>query len=210
MNALSILDLYFGVKDGRVQNFYPTAFLFGAKAAPGYVRAKGIIKFIQEIALKINADPQVQDKMKVLFVTNYNVSYAEKLIPAADVSEQISAAGTEASGTSNMKFMLNGAVTLGTYDGANIEIVEQAGMENNYIFGARVEDLDRIKGQYDPRAIYEREPRVKAVLDTLVDGTFSDGGSGVFRELYDSILYGASWHTPDHYYICLLYTSRCV
>lgn len=209
MNALSILDLYFGVKDGRVQNFYPTAFLFGAKAAPGYVRAKGIIKFIQEIALKINADPQVQDKMKVLFVTNYNVSYAEKLIPAADVSEQISAAGTEASGTSNMKFMLNGAVTLGTYDGANIEIVEQAGMENNYIFGARVEDLDRIKGQYDPRAIYEREPRVKAVLDTLVDGTFSDGGSGVFRELYDSILYGASWHTPDHYYILLDLLPYC-
>ena len=203
MNALAILDIYFGIKDGRIEHFHPTAFLFGAKAAPGYVRAKGIIKFIQEIAAKVNGDPQVQNAMKVLFVTNYNVSYAERLIPAADISEQISAAGTEASGTSNMKFMLNGAVTLGAYDGANVEIVEQAGMENNYIFGARVEDLERLRDQYSPKAIYEAEPRVKAVLDTLVDGTFSDGGTGMFRELYDAILAGASWHTPDHYYVLL-------
>jgi starch phosphorylase len=209
LNAFSILDIYFGLKDGRIKKFNPTAFIFGAKAAPGYLRAKGIIKFINEVANKINNDPAVQDKLKVVFVSNYNVSYAEKIIPAADLSEQISTAGTEASGTSNMKFMLNGAVTLGTYDGANIEIVEQAGAENNYIFGARVEEIRKISKTYDPKALYEKNPRIKAVVDTLVNGMFDDGGTGMFREMYDALLEGASWHKADHYYLLYDFLPYC-
>lgn len=203
------MDLYFGLKDGRIQKFNPTAFIFGAKAAPGYVRAKGIIKFINEIASRVNNDPAVNNLLKIVFVSNYNVSYAEKIIPAADISEQISTAGTEASGTSNMKFMLNGAVTLGTYDGANVEIVQQAGEENNYIFGARVEELEKIADSYNPRAIYEQNPRVKAVVDVLINGTFDDGGTGIFRELYESLLDGASWHKPDNYYLLYDFNSYC-
>lgn len=209
LNAFSILDIYFGLKDGRIKDFYPTAFIFGAKAAPGYYRAKGIIKYINEIAKMIAADPEVKDKLQVVFVTNYNVSYAEKLIPAADVSEQISTAGTEASGTGNMKLMLNGAVTLGTYDGANIEIVEQAGLENNYIFGAKVEDIERIKDTYDPVRLYMENARIKRVVDTLIDGTFDDSGTGMFKELYDSLLKGASWHKPDQYYLLLDFIPYC-
>ncbi len=209
LNAFSILDIYFGLKDGRIRDFYPTVFLFGAKAAPGYYRAKGIIKYIHEIAKLVNQDPEVNGKMQVVFVSNYNVSYAEKIVPAADISEQISTAGTEASGTSNMKFMLNGAVTLGTYDGANVEIVQQAGEENNYIFGARVEDLEKIADSYNPKALYEQNPRIKKVVDTLIDGTFDDGGTGMFRELYNAILEGASWHKPDHYYLLLDFIPYC-
>ncbi|MDF2611384.1 MAG: GlyP, partial [Lachnospiraceae bacterium] len=209
LNAFSILDIYFGLKDGRIKEFHPTAFIFGAKAAPGYFRAKGIIKFINEIAKLIENDATVKYKLQVIFVSNYNVSYAEKLTPAADVSEQISTAGTEASGTGNMKFMLNGAVTLGTYDGANVEIVEQAGEVNNYIFGARVEDIEKIRSSYNPKDLYEQNPRIRKVLDTLVNGTFSDGGTGMFAELFNSILYGASWHKPDHYYILLDFESYC-
>ncbi|MCI8443451.1 MAG: glycogen/starch/alpha-glucan phosphorylase [Provencibacterium sp.] len=201
LNAFAILDIYYGLKEGRIRDFTPTAFIFGAKSAPGYVRAKAIIHYICEIARLINNDPAVSDRMKVVFVQNYNVSYAEKLVCAADVSEQISTAGTEASGTSNMKFMLNGTVTLGTYDGANIEIVAAAGEQNNYIFGARVEELEQLKESYNPRKIYESDPRIHRVLDTLVDGTFKDSGSGEFRELYTSLLDGASWHKPDHYFL---------
>jgi starch phosphorylase len=203
MNAFSILAVYNRIKDGRIKDFTPTAYILGGKAAPGYYRAKGIIKYINEIANLVNNDPDTKDMLCVHFVANYNVSYAEKLIPGADISEQISTAGTEASGTSNMKFMLNGAVTLGTYDGANIEIVEKAGLENNYIFGARVEDIEKVKDSYDAKKIYKSNPEIKKMLDTLIDGTFSDGNSGMFRELYDSILEGASWHKPDHYYILL-------
>ena len=209
LNAFSILDLYFGLKEGRIQDFYPTVFLFGAKAAPGYYRAKGIIKFINEAAKLINYDSDVNRMMQVLFVQDYNVSYAEKLIPAADISEQISTAGTEASGTSNMKFMLNGAVTLGTLDGANIEIVDRAGRENNYIFGATVEELDAQRDSYDPVKLYEGIPRIRRVVDTLVDGTFSDGSTGMFRELYDALLKGASWHQPDHYFLLQDFLSYC-
>ena len=209
LNAFSILDIYFGLKDGRIKDFYPTVFLFGAKAAPGYFRAKGVIKYINEIAKLVNQDEETKDRLQVLFVANYNVSYAEKLVPAADVSEQISTAGTEASGTGNMKFMLNGAVTLGTYDGANVEIVEQAGKENNYIFGARVEELGQIEAVYDPKMVYEAYPRIRRVVDTLVDGTFSDGGTGMFQELYDSLLKGASWHKPDNYYLLLDFLPYC-
>lgn len=209
LNAFSILDIYFGIKDGRIQNFHPTTFIFGAKAAPGYYRAKGIIKFINEIGKMIAADEEVKDKLQVVFVHNYNVSYAEKLVPAADVSEQISTAGTEASGTGNMKLMLNGAVTLGTYDGANVEIVAEAGEENNYIFGKRVEEIEAMKHSYNARALYEAEPRIKRVVDTLVDGTFSDDGTGMFAELYHALLDGAHWHQPDHYFLFADFISYC-
>ena len=202
LNAFAILDIYYGIKEGRISHFAPTVFLFGAKAAPGYRRAKGIIQYIHALISLVNADPATNDRLRVAFVSNYDVSYAERLIPAADFSEQISTAGTEASGTSNMKFMLNGALTIGTYDGANIEIVERAGEENNYIFGLRVEDIAGLKQDgYDPHALYAREPRVRRVVDSLVDGTFDDGGSGVFRELYDALLIGASWHQPDHFFL---------
>lgn len=202
LNAFSIMDLYFQIKDHKLPDLQPTAFIFGAKAAPAYRRAKGIIKYIGEIAKLVNNDPETRDKLKVLFVQNYNVSYAEKLIPAADISEQISTAGLEASGTGNMKFMLSGAVTLGTYDGANVEIVEEAGWENEYIFGARVEEIEAIKPTYNPKEkIYYRNERVKRVINTLVDGTFNDGDTGMFGELFNSLINGASWHKPDNYFL---------
>ena len=203
LNAFAILDIYFGIRDGRIQDFPPTAFIFGAKAAPGYIRAKAIIKFINEMARRINDDPAVNDRMRVVFVQNYNCSYAEHIMPAADISEQISPAGTEASGTGNMKLMLNGAVTLGTYDGANIEIVQQAGEENNYIFGYRVEELNARRDSYEPKTVYEYEPRVRRVVDTLIDGTFSDDNTSAFADLHRSLLYGASWHRPDNYFVLL-------
>ena len=201
LNAFSILWIYYGIKDGSIKNFTPTTFIFGAKSAPGYKRAKAIIKYINEIAKIVSSDPETKDLLKVVFVQNYNVSYAEKLVASADVSEQISTAGTEASGTGNMKLMLNGAVTLGTYDGANIEIVQEAGEENNYIFGAKVEELEKIVPDYDSRKIFSSNEKIKKVISTLIDGTVSDGGSGDFLELYTSLLDGASWHAPDHYYL---------
>ena len=133
---------------------------------------------IGEIAKMINNDPEMDDKMKVVFISNYNVSYAEKLMCAADISEQISTAGTEASGTGNMKFMLNGTVTLGTYDGANVEIVQQAGEENNYIFGARVEEINEMKPIYNPNAYLGEDANLRAIVETLIDGTFDDDGTG--------------------------------
>ncbi len=201
LNAFSILDLYFGIKDGTVKDFTPTAFLFGAKAAPGYWRAKAVIKFIHEVARLVNNDPAVQDLLRVVFVANYNVSYAERIIPAADVSEQISPAGTEASGTGNMKLMLNGAVTLGTYDGANVEIVEEAGLNNNFIFGRPVEELAAMRPTYDPRALHRDNPRIRRVVDTLVDGTL--GRLDVFDELHSSLLTGGSYGLPDQYFVLL-------
>ncbi|MGN0588647.1 MAG: glycogen/starch/alpha-glucan phosphorylase, partial [Ruminiclostridium sp.] len=201
LNAFGILYIYFGIKDGSIKNFYPMTFIFGAKSAPGYRRAKGIIKYINEIGKLVNSDPATKDLLKVVFVQNYRVSYAEKLVTAADVSEQISTAGTEASGTGNMKLMLNGAVTLGTLDGANVEIVREAGEENNYIFGATVEDLEEIMKIYDPRYLVEKNEKIGRVVRTLIDGTVSDGGTGVFRELYFSLMDGASWHRPDNYHL---------
>ena len=203
LNILCILELYFEIKEGSLTNFTPTTFIFGAKSAPGYLRAKGIIKLCNEVAKLIEKDEQVSRYIKVVFVSDYNVSYAEKIIAASDVSEQISTAGTEASGTGNMKLMLNGAVTIGTYDGANIEIDKEAGEKNNYIFGARVEDIHKIKDTYNPKEYYQNDHRIKRCLDSLIDGTLSDGGTGVFKELYDAILEGASWHKPDHYYLLL-------
>ena len=200
MNALSILAVYQGLKAGKMGDLPPVAFIFGAKAAPGYARAKAVIHWINLIAEKVNSDPETAGRLKVVFVQNYNCSWAEKIIPAADISEQISPAGTEASGTGNMKLMLNGAVTLGTFDGANVEIVEEAGRENHYIFGATVEEMNAIRDSYDPREIYEKDAVIRRALDTLVDGTFPDP-DGAFAELHDAILKGASWHKPDHYFV---------
>ena len=205
LNAFSIMAIYFRIKEGKLPNWTPTTFIFGAKAAPGYARAKAIIKYITEIANLVNNDPDTKDKLQVYFISNYNVSYAEKIVVAADISEQTSTAGLEASGTGNMKFMLNGAVTLGTWDGANIEIAECAGVENEYIFGARVEDIERLKAQgYNPRALYDSNPETKRVIDTLIDGTFDDDGAqgeGSFRELHDALLIGTSWQVADHYFL---------
>lgn len=201
LNAFSILYLYYEIKDGNIKDMPPVTFIFGAKSAPGYYRAKGIIKYINEVARLVNSDPDTKDIMRVIFVSNYRVTYAEKLVAAADISEQISTAGTEASGTGNMKLMLNGAVTLGTLDGANVEIAEEAGAENEYIFGATVEELAEIMQKYVPRDVMESSPKIKRVVSSLIDGTFSDGGNGVFRELYFALLEGASWHVPDHYYL---------
>ncbi len=201
MNALSILAIYYRLKDGTLTDFTPTAFIFGAKAAPGYARAKAVIHLINMIADMVNNDPDTASLLKVVFVQNYNCSWAEKLIPAADISEQISPAGTEASGTGNMKLMLNGAVTLGTFDGANIEITEQAGRENEYIFGATVEEINALKQNgYSPRDIYKSDKEIARVLDALLDGTFPDH-DGAIKELVSSLLIGASWHKPDHYFI---------
>jgi len=201
LSAFHILYLYYELKDNPNYNRLPRTFIFGAKSAPGYFRAKGIIKFINEIAKLVNNDPDTQGRISVHFVENYRVSYAEKIFPAADLSEQISTAGKEASGTGNMKFMLNGTPTIGTLDGANIEIVEEAGEENNYIFGAKVEELEALADNYDPVAIYLSNPKLKRVVDTLIDGTFDDGDSGMFKELYSSLLEGASWHKADDYFI---------
>ena len=197
LNALSVLYFYYGIKDGSVADFPSTAFIFGAKAAPGYYMAKAVIKFINEIARLVNNDPAVADKMKVVFVQNYNVSYAEKIVCAADISEQISMAGMEASGTGNMKFMLNGTVTLGTLDGANVEICEEAGRENNYIFGATVEEVAAIKQFYCPREQVEGNPRLKRAVETLIDGTFEDA-SGMLKKLYESLMTG---YQPDRYLV---------
>ena len=205
MNVLSVVDIYFRLKDGSLPDFHPTVFIFGAKSAPGYTRAKAIIRYINRIAKMINNDESVKDKLRVVFVQNYNCSYAEHIIPAADISEQISPAGTEASGTGNMKLMLNGAVTLGTMDGANVEIVKEACLENNYIFGATVEELNAIRDTYWARNIYDANPRLHRAIDTLVDGTVPTDNEQ--RELYTALLDGASWHRPDHYFILKDYDS---
>ena len=206
LNALSIWDIYQSLKDGTLTDFPATAFIFGAKSAPGYARAKAVIYFINRIAAIINADPAVNDKLRVVFVHNYNCSYAEHIIPAADISEQISPAGTEASGTGNMKLMLNGAVTLGTRDGANIEIFEQAGEENNFPFGATVEEINAMKDSYDPMKLYESDPRIKRAVDALADPEITGEDpeadwEGAVAELKIALLKGKSWHKPDHYYL---------
>lgn len=198
--AFHILDLYFRLKENPNMDIERT-FIFGGKAAPGYFRAKGVIKYINEISKLVNNDPSIQDKIKIVFVTNYGVSYGERLFTSADLSEQISTAGKEASGTGNMKFMLNGTPTIGTLDGANVEIVEAAGLENNFIFGMTVEDIGEIQESYDPIKYYEEVEGLKKVVDTLVDGSFDDGGTGMFKEIYDSLLKDASWHKADEYYL---------
>ena len=200
MNIIAVVDIYFRLKEGRLPDFRPTAFIFGAKAAPGYLDAKAVIRYINRVANMINNDPAVADKMKVVFVQNYNCSYAEHIIPAADISEQISPAGLEASGTGNMKLMLNGAITLGTLDGANVEIAQEAGAENEYIFGHTVEQINAIKGSYNPRKIYDENPDLRRALNTLVDGTVKtdDGLQGLFNQLVNG---------NDQYYLLLDYAS---
>ena len=205
MNILSIVDIYFRLKEGRLPDFHPTVYLFGAKSAPGYARAKAIIRYINRVAKLINSDPAVADKLKVVFVQNYNCSYAEHIIPAADISEQISPAGTEASGTGNMKLMLNGAVTLGTLDGANVEIAQEAGRENEYIFGHTVDEINAAKPTYHARGIYDSNADLRRAINTLVDGTVPTDDAQ--KELFHSLLDGTDWHQADHYFLLLDYAS---
>ena len=203
LNVLHIMDLYNRLKENPLLDIEPRTFIFGAKAASGYRRAKSIIKLINTLAERINNDADINGKIKVVFLENYRVSLAEKIFPAADISEQISTASKEASGTGNMKFMSNGALTLGTMDGANVEIVEEAGLENEFIFGlsaAEVEEFQR-NGQYNPFDDYNKVEGLKKVVDQLGDGTFDDDHKGIFRELQTSLLYGVDGSRPDVYFL---------
>ncbi|NMB14264.1 MAG: glycogen/starch/alpha-glucan phosphorylase, partial [Gallicola sp.] len=201
LNALQILDLYFRMKRNPDIEYTPKTFIFGAKAAPGYFRAKAIIKFINEVARLINEDPEVNSRLQVVFVENYNVSYGEKLFPAADVSEQISTAGKEASGTGNMKFMMNGAVTIGTLDGANVEIFREAGLENNYLFGAKTEELAEIFDSYNPVEYYMKDPDIKKAVDFLMDEKLDDDGTYMLLEIYKSLIDPHPGHKADRYFV---------
>ena len=190
MNIMHIMYLYNQLKDNPDMKFYPTTFIFGAKAAAGYKTAKQTIKLINSVADVINNDPAVNDKMKVVFIENYCVSNAEIIFAASNVSEQISTASKEASGTGNMKFMLNGAITLGTMDGANVEIVEEVGSENAFIFGMSSDEVMgyEANGGYNPREIYEQDADIRRVMDQMVDGTYSNGDTETFRELFNSLI----------------------
>jgi len=189
LNALHILHLYNMLKENPGLDIYPRTFIFAAKAAPGYILAKKIIKLINSIADKVNKDPDVKDKLKVVFLENYCVSLAEKIIPAADVSEQISTASKEASGTGNMKFMMNGAITIGTLDGANVEIKEAVGDENIIIFGLRAEEvLDYYKnGGYSAAQLYQKDLRIRKIIDQLI-GNFFDVPPGEFMDIYNHLI----------------------
>ena len=201
LNILHIIYLYHKLKENPDMDFYPTTFIFGGKAAPGYFRAKGIIKLANEVSRLVNNDPDVNQKMKVVFVENFRVSYGEKIYPAADVSEQISTAGKEASGTGNMKFMLNGALTLGTYDGANIEIFEHAGEENNYRFGASVEELNEIEDSYNPIKLYQTNKDIRQAIDALVNGELDDNNSYMFLDIYNELINPQDGNRADRYYL---------
>ena len=202
LNILHVMYLYNQLKANPNMDFYPTTFIFGAKAAAGYKRAKETIKLINSVADTINNDPSINSKIKVVFIENYRVSNAEIIFAASDVSEQISTASKEASGTGNMKFMLNGAVTLGTMDGANVEIVEEVGTENAFIFGMSSEEVMAYEanGGYHPADIYHNDGDIKKILDQLVDGTFSHGDREMFREIYSSFL-APSYGRADQYFI---------
>ena len=203
LNILHVMYLYNQLKANPNMEFYPRTFIFGAKAAAGYVNAKLTIKLINSVADVINNDPAINGKIKVVFIENYRVSNAEIIFAAADVSEQISTASKEASGTGNMKFMLNGALTLGTMDGANVEIVEEVGAENTFIFGLSSDEVIRYEnyGGYNPMDIYNSDADIRKVVDQLVDGTFSKGDRELFRSLYNSLLNTQSTDKADRYFI---------
>lgn len=210
LNILHIMYLYNQLLENPNMSFYPRTFIFGAKSAPGYHKAKLIIKLIHSVGEKINKDAKIRDKLKVVFLENYRVSLAEKIIPATDVSEQISTAGKEASGTGNMKFMFNGALTVGTLDGANIEILEAVGPENIFIFGLNAEETDYYyKNQnYSPLDIYEIDTSIKQVLNQLVTGFSELEHPDIFREIYDGLLYG-NGHMPDPYFVLKDFQDYC-
>lgn len=201
LNAFGILDLYMSLKEKTVRLERPVNFIFGAKAAPGYFRAKSIIKFINEVAGLIDRDPEVNQLIKVAFLPNYNVSMGEMIFPAADISEQISTVGKEASGTGNMKFMMNGALTLGTWDGANLEICEAVGEENCFMFGTKLKDFPATLDYYNSQWQYEHIPGLKRVVDTLINRSISDNGTGMFDDLYRSLLQGSAYEKADIYYV---------
>ncbi|MBO5235714.1 MAG: glycogen/starch/alpha-glucan phosphorylase [Spirochaetaceae bacterium] len=202
LNILHVMYLYNKILEDPSYNPPARTFIFGAKAASGYRRAKSIIKLINTVAERINNDRRVGGKLRVVFVENYRVSVAEKLFPASDVSEQISTAGKEASGTGNMKFMINGALTLGTLDGANIEIVEEAGSENAFIFGLTADEILKIENEhsYNPQKYLDSNPGLAKVMNQLIDGTY-DPTYQLFKELHDSLIYGVEGQRPDVYYV---------
>ncbi len=199
LNILHVIGLYNQLKMNPGMDIVPRTFIFGAKAAAGYRRAKLIIKLINSVAEVVNNDPVINGKIKVVFMENYRVSVAERLMPAADVSEQISTAGKEASGTGNMKFMLNGAVTIGTMDGANVEICEEVGMDNIFIFGMSAKEVQqKYQGGYDPWTVYNMNQEVRMALNSLINGTF-DPDTNLFRELYDALLNGFGGRADEYF-----------
>ena len=202
LNILHVIYLYNQIKQHPEMDFYPRTFIFGAKASAGYHTAKKIIKLINSVADVVNNDTSINGKLKVVFIENYRVSNAEMIFAAADVSEQISTASKEASGTGNMKFMLNGAPTLGTMDGANVEIVEEVGADNAFIFGLSSDEVINYEnnGGYDPNVIYNTDGDIRQVLMQLINGTFSDD-TELFRDLYDSLLNTKNTDRPDRYFI---------
>ncbi|MDY4547022.1 MAG: glycogen/starch/alpha-glucan phosphorylase [Candidatus Choladocola sp.] len=203
MNILHIMYLYNQIKEHPDMDFYPRTFIFGAKAAAGYMRAKLTIKLINSVADVINNDASINGKLKVVFIEDYRVSNAEWIFAAADVSEQISTASKEASGTGNMKFMLNGAVTLGTMDGANVEIVEEVGEENAFIFGMSAEEVIALENQggYDPSQLFNTDQDIRHVLMQLINGEYSPNDPERFRELYNALLVDGGYNRPDPYFI---------
>ncbi|MGZ9019867.1 MAG: glycogen/starch/alpha-glucan phosphorylase [Rhodoplanes sp.] len=193
LNVLHILTLYRRFKADPGLDMVPRTFIFGGKAAPGYYAAKLIIKLVNSVAKLVNSDPDVRDRLKVVFFPDFNVSAGQWIYPAADLSEQISTAGKEASGTGNMKFSLNGALTIGTLDGANIEIREEVGAENFFLFGLTADQVREVRARgYDPRAIYEQNARLRDIIDLIGSGALSRGDSNLFRQLVDALL----WHDP--------------
>ncbi|MDO4474855.1 MAG: glycogen/starch/alpha-glucan phosphorylase [Eubacteriales bacterium] len=200
LNIMHVMYLYNKIKENPELSFYPRTFIFGAKASAGYHRAKNIIKLINSVADVVNNDRSINGKIKVVFIEDYRVSNAEWIFAAADVSEQISTASKEASGTGNMKFMLNGAPTIGTMDGANVEIVEEVGEENAFIFGLSSDEVMNFEknGGYNPKEIYDADPEIKRVVDQLIDGTYADGDKERYRDIYNSLLTG---NPADVYFI---------